>query len=86
VPAGKVTTYAAIARFLKNPRAVRAVGQALNRNPQLIKIPCHRVVCSDGRVGGYFSGSAKKRRLLADEGVRIKNGRIELKRFGIINF
>ena len=71
IPAGRVSTYAAIAQVLRRPRAVRAVGNALNKNPQLVTTPCHRVVRSDGQIGGYRQGSAQKRVLLQREGVTV---------------
>jgi methylated-DNA-[protein]-cysteine S-methyltransferase len=55
VPKGRVTTYGAIARKLKS-KAYRAVGSALNKNPYAPKVPCHRVVSSDGGIGGFASG------------------------------
>lgn len=82
VPRGKVTTYAAIARALGNPRASRAVGNALNKNEDTTRVPCHRVVRSDGAVGGYALRSAKKIARLRSEGIEIKNGRVDLDRFG----
>lgn len=75
VPAGKVTTYAAIARAL-DTKAWRAVGSAMAKNQQLIVIPCHRVVRSDGAIGQYALGADKKRALLLKEGVSIKNGKV----------
>ncbi len=82
IPKGKVTTYKEIAGAL-NSRAYRAVGQALKRNPYAPEIPCHRVVCSDGRLGGYMGRqkSGKKAELLKKEGIEIRNGKIDLKRF-----
>jgi methylated-DNA-[protein]-cysteine S-methyltransferase len=77
VPRGRVTTYKLIAKRLGNPRASRAVGQALNRNNQLIKIPCHRVVMSNGGIGGYRRGSRAKVKLLQAEGVKVFKGRVE---------
>lgn len=74
VPRGKVITYGEIAGILKT--SPRAVGGALHKNPRLIKIPCHRVVMSDGRLGGYAGGADKKMKLLQKEGVKIKNGKI----------
>ena len=53
-----------MAEQVKNPRAVRAVGQALARNPLPIIIPCHRVVTTNGRLGGFSGGVGEKRRLL----------------------
>src|SRR5688572_921098 len=79
VPRGKVTTYAAIARRL-GTQAYRAVGNALNKNPYAPKIPCHRVVGSDGSLTGFAGGLGKKERLLNEEGVRVTNGRADLSR------
>lgn len=76
VPRGKVTTYSQIARAIGSPKSMRAVGNACNKNPHSPKIPCHRVVKSDGSLGSYAHGSAKKVRLLRAEGIRIKNNRI----------
>ena len=75
VPKGKVTTYSEIARAL-NSKAWRAVGSAMAKNKNLIKIPCHRVVRSDGVIGQYALGSDKKVQLLLEEGVAVSNGRI----------
>lgn len=82
VPRGRVTTYAALAKAVGKPRAVRAVGNALNKNPYAPKVPCHRVVRSDGALGGFASGPAKKAGMLRSEGVEIKKGKIDLRRFG----
>ena len=68
VPHGKLTTYAALARAAGNERACRAAGTACGANPIAIVIPCHRVVASDGTLGGYAGGLATKRKLLALEG------------------
>ncbi len=68
VPKGKVTTYGAIAKKLKT-NACRAVGSALNKNPYAPKVPCHRVVNSDGNIGGFASGCDNKIRLLKKEGI-----------------
>ena len=69
IPAGKVSTYGDLAKSLGNPDASRAIGRILGRNPNPIVVPCHRVVKSDGRLGGYVYGIAKKRELLEKEGV-----------------
>jgi methylated-DNA-[protein]-cysteine S-methyltransferase len=69
IPPGKVSTYGDLARALGNPSASRAIGRILGENPDPIKVPCHRVVMSNGRVGGYAYGTAKKRQLLENEGV-----------------
>ena len=76
VPQGRVTTYRELAKAL-GTRAYRAVGQAMNRNPRLIEIPCHRVVCSNGEIGGYALGVEKKIELLQKEGVVVKGNRVE---------
>jgi len=70
IPKGQVRTYAQVARMIGQPRAARAVGQALKRNRWAPEIPCHRVVASDGTLGGYSApgGLAAKRRLLRREG------------------
>ena len=69
VPFGEVTTYGALASTVGNPRAARAVGGALNRNPVPIVLPCHRVVGSTGSLVGYGGGLDRKRTLLELEGV-----------------
>ena len=76
VPRGKVATYELIAHALGS-KGSRAVGNAMNRNPFAPKVPCHRVVRSDGSIGGYAGGPAKKRSMLTREGVAIKNGKVE---------
>ncbi len=75
IPRGRVTVYAVIAHKIGRPGAARAVGNALNRNPYR-NIPCHRVINSDGRIGGFARGAREKMRLLRREGVEIKNGRV----------
>lgn len=64
IPYGTTTTYAAIARAIGRPEAVRAVGAANGKNPISIVVPCHRVVGSDGALTGYAGGLAAKRALL----------------------
>lgn len=73
VPRGHVSTYAEIARRIGNPKAVRAVGQALRRNPVPIVVPCHRVIASDGSLGGYGGElrSQRKMQLLRLEGAML---------------
>jgi len=80
VPKGKVTTYGAIARKL-NTEAFRAVGNAMNKNPYSPKVPCHRVVGSDGSMTGFASGIPKKVKMLKAEGVEVKNNKVDLTRF-----
>lgn len=67
VPAGKVTTYLDIAKRIGNPRGARAVGGAVGSNPVLSIIPCHRVICSSGKLGGFHWGIDKKIKLLNKE-------------------
>src|SRR3954469_530155 len=68
VPYGEVATYGEVARRIGRPRAARAVGGALNRNPLPIVLPCHRVVGATGSLVGYAGGLDRKRTLLALEG------------------
>jgi O-6-methylguanine DNA methyltransferase len=68
IPRGRVTTYGEIARALDS-RAYRAIGAILNRNPNAPRVPCHRVVMSDGSLGGYAFGVQRKRELLIEEGL-----------------
>jgi AraC family transcriptional regulator of adaptative response/methylated-DNA-[protein]-cysteine methyltransferase len=70
IPAGKVSSYGAIAEKLSAPRASRAVGTAVGRNPISYLIPCHRVLGSDGSLTGYHWGIARKRSMLAVEAAR----------------
>ncbi|MEL6196928.1 MAG: bifunctional helix-turn-helix domain-containing protein/methylated-DNA--[protein]-cysteine S-methyltransferase [Pseudomonadota bacterium] len=70
IPSGQVTTYAEIARVIGNPKAVRAVGTAVGRNPISWLIPCHRAIRRDGALGGYHWGLGVKRALLAWESAR----------------
>jgi methylated-DNA-[protein]-cysteine S-methyltransferase len=67
IPFGKTRTYAEVARAIAEPAAVRAVGAANGANPCAIVVPCHRVVASGGKLGGYGGGLPLKRRLLALE-------------------
>ena len=87
IPRGKVATYADLARMAGYPRAARAVGNALNKNLyrdlRLSKqVPCHRVIRSDGGVGGFAGGTKIKINLLEKEGVKVLNGRIDLVIYG----
>jgi len=74
IPEGKVTTYGDLAKALGNPSASRIIGRILGQNPNPIHVPCHRVVMSDGKLGGYANGTAKKKGLLEKEGLSITNG------------
>jgi methylated-DNA-[protein]-cysteine S-methyltransferase len=69
IPAGKVSTYGDLAKALGNPSASRAIGRILGNNPNPIVVPCHRVVMSDGKLGGYSYDSARKKELLEKEGI-----------------
>ena len=71
IPRGDVRSYRWVATQLGNPGLARAVGQALKRNPWAPRVPCHRVIRSDGSLGGFAWGVAKKRRLLAAEQRRV---------------
>ncbi|MBI5620140.1 MGMT family protein [Candidatus Gottesmanbacteria bacterium] len=80
VPRGRVTTYKALADAL-GVKAYRAIGQILKHNPDAPNTPCHRVVASDGTIGGFMgqsSGAAiqKKIQMLQNEGIKIKGGKI----------
>jgi methylated-DNA-[protein]-cysteine S-methyltransferase len=68
VPYGEVTTYGRLAERAERPRAARAVGTVMNRNPLPIVLPCHRVVGSTGKLVGYGGGLDRKERLLRLEG------------------
>jgi len=76
IPMGRVTTYSAVARAIKKPQAVRAVGQALNKNP-FSSVPCHRVIRFDGSMGGFARGSKTKLKLLAQEGIKVRGSNID---------
>ena len=70
IPRGQTKTYKDIAVALKKPKSSRAVANACGKNPLLIEIPCHRVIRSDGKLGGYSGkgGVNQKRKLLKEEG------------------
>ena len=68
IPYGETRSYTWVAEQIKKPKAVRAVGQALGGNPLPIIIPCHRVVASNGKLGGFSGGVEMKKRLLSLEG------------------
>ena len=75
IPKGKVKTYKEVAKGIGKSNAVRAVANAVGKNPYPIKIPCHRVIRSDGKLGGYSGpgGVVKKRKLLLKENFKFKN-------------
>ena len=78
VPKGKVTTYKKIAEKLRT-KAYRAIGTALAKNPYAPKVPCHRVVNSNGNIGAYSGkgGRKSKVKMLRKEGIEIKNDKIK---------
>lgn len=80
VPKGKVTTYKEIAKKLKT-KAYRAVGNAMNKNPYAPEIACHRVIRSNGDVGGFAHGTKKKIEMLKKEGIDIKKRKINLAKY-----
>lgn len=67
IPKREVLTYKEVARMIGKPKAYRAVGNALNKN-QFRDVPCHRVIRSDGKIGGYARGNKMKAELLKKEG------------------
>ena len=75
IPRGKVLSYQEMAKKIGKPSGARAVGSALSKNLDS-QVPCHRVVRSDGSVGGYRRGSKEKIKKLKTEGIKIKNGKI----------
>jgi methylated-DNA-[protein]-cysteine S-methyltransferase len=76
VPKGQITTYGELAKAVGLKNGQRAVGKIMNKNPYPVIIPCHRVVMSTGKIGGYAYGEQVKIKMLNDEGVKIENGRI----------
>ena len=71
IPKGQIRTYSDVAKAINKPKSVRAVANAIGKNPCAPKIPCHRVVRSDGSLGGYSGkgGINTKRKLLKSEGI-----------------
>lgn len=81
IPRGKVLTYKQVAKLAGSPKAFRAVGSAMRKNPDIKTIPCHRVVGSNGKMHGYSAGQgiSTKIKLLKKEGVVFIKERIDLK-------
>lgn len=77
IPKGKVSTYSDIAVLAGSPGGARAVGNACNKNENAPIVPCHRVVKSDGSLGGYALGLKKKIELLKNEGIKVQNNKIK---------
>ena len=81
VPKGKITTYKELAKALKT-KAYRAVGTTMNKNPYAPGVPCHRVINSNGSIGGFASGIKKKIAMLKKEGIKVVNDKvIDYKKF-----
>ena len=81
IPKGNITTYKEMAHAL-NTTAYRAVGNALNKNPHGSNlVPCHRVINSNGNLGGFAHGIPTKSKLLKKEGIQIVNNKINLKKY-----
>lgn len=80
IPRGKVTSYKEIAKALKT-KAYRAVGNAMNKNKNSPKVPCHRVINSNGKIGGYAFGIKNKIKILKKEGIEIKDNKIDLDKY-----
>ena len=82
IPRGRVSTYAMVAKAAGSPGAAQAVGNAMRENkkpfykPGKNRVPCHRVVKSDGTLGGFSGGIRKKIELLRSEGVKVVKGKI----------
>ncbi len=76
VPKGKVTTYGDLAKAVGLKNGQRAIGRIMNKNPYPVIVPCHRVIMSDGKIGGYAWGEKVKTKMLSQEGIKISNGKI----------
>ena len=76
VPKGQITTYGELAKSVGLKNGQRVVGKMMNKNPYPVIIPCHRVVMSTGKIGGYAYGENVKIKMLNDEGIEIQNGKI----------
>jgi methylated-DNA-[protein]-cysteine S-methyltransferase len=73
IPPGKVSTYGDIANALGHPNAARLIGNILKKNPNPIYVPCHRIVKSNGKLGGYMYGISMKKHLLREEGIKFQD-------------
>jgi len=76
VPKGKITTYGELAKGIGLKNGQRVIGKIMNKNPYPVIVPCHRVIKSDGKIGGYAWGEKVKAKMLLNEGIKIKNGKI----------
>ena len=77
VPKGQITTYGELAKAVGLKNGQRLIGKIMNNNPYPVLVPCHRVVMSSGKIGGYAYGKSVKTKILSDEGIEITNGKIE---------
>jgi methylated-DNA-[protein]-cysteine S-methyltransferase len=77
VPKGKITTYGDLGKAVGLKNGQRIIGKIMNKNPYPALVPCHRVVMSTGKIGGYAYGEHVKTKMLSDEGLEIINGSIE---------
>lgn len=76
VPPGRVTTYGELAKSVGLANGQRAIGRIMGNNPYPGIVPCHRVIRSDGDIGGYAYGRGSKRKMLAKEGVQITKDKV----------
>ena len=76
VPKGKVTTYRELSNAVGLKNGQRAIGMIMKKNPFPVIVPCHRVVKSNGKIGGYAYGEMVKFKMLTKEGMKIKDGKI----------
>jgi methylated-DNA-[protein]-cysteine S-methyltransferase len=76
VPKGKVTTYSELAKAVGLKNGQRAIGKIMNKNPFPVIVPCHRVILSTGKIGGYAWGEKVKTNMLSKEGIEINKGKI----------
>ena len=77
VPSGKITTYKELAKSVGLQNGQRVIGQIMKKNPFPVIIPCHRVVKSNGEIGGYAYGISIKKNMLVKEGISISNNKIK---------
>ena len=85
IPKGKVATYGQVAELAGDKKMARAVGNALHRNPDPENIPCYRVVNARGELSGEFAfgGAGEQARRLAEDGIEVTDGRVDLEKYGI---
>ena len=76
VPKGKIITYGELANAVGLKNGQRVIGMIMKKNPFPVIVPCHRVVKSNGKIGGYVYGEKVKSQMLVNEGIKINNGKI----------